>query len=63
MQIQNKTTKLLYEFFFFNYFFFSKMTHNTSRYVLQAPKPAHGKKGGEVHHFNKQALVLTQGEE
>jgi len=31
--------------------------------MLQAPKPAHGEKGGEVHHFNKQALVLTQGEE
>jgi len=31
--------------------------------VLQAPKLAHGKKGGEVHGFNKQVLVVTQGEE
>jgi hypothetical protein len=44
-------------------FYFSKMTHDISRFMLQAPKPAHGKKGGGIHHFNKQALVVTQGEE
>jgi len=35
------------------------MTYETSRFMLQAPKLAHGRKGGEVHHFNKQALVIT----
>jgi hypothetical protein len=64
MKIQNKTTKLLNEKKVFKkLLYFSKMTHDISKFVLQAPKLAHGKKGGEVHHFNKQALVVTQGEE
>jgi hypothetical protein len=64
MQIQNKTTKLLNEKKVFKkLFYFSKMTHNTLRFTFQAPKLAHGKKGGELHHFNKQVLVIMQSEE